>query len=70
MCLEGSGSLLTSMVPGMGGAPLSAYGAANVVGGTPVYGTSHLSLTLSPSPVLCTVTLRFYTVCHLINDRY
>ncbi|XP_048757878.2 polypyrimidine tract-binding protein 1 isoform X5 [Ostrea edulis] len=37
MPFGGSGSLLTSMVPGMGGAPLSAYGAANVVGGTPVY---------------------------------
>lgn len=46
MCLEGSGSLVTPMVPGMGAAPLTAYGAANVVGGTPVYGTSHLSLIL------------------------
>lgn len=49
MCLEGPGSLVTPVVPGMGAAPLSAYGAANVVGGTPVYGTSHLSLIL---PVL------------------
>lgn len=46
MPFGGSGSLVTPMVPGMGAAPLTAYGAANVVGGTPVYGTSHLSLIL------------------------
>ncbi|XP_052685896.1 polypyrimidine tract-binding protein 3-like isoform X3 [Crassostrea angulata] len=37
MPFGGSGSLVTPMVPGMGAAPLTAYGAANVVGGTPVY---------------------------------
>nr|XP_034314200.1 polypyrimidine tract-binding protein 1 isoform X16 [Crassostrea gigas]XP_034314201.1 polypyrimidine tract-binding protein 1 isoform X16 [Crassostrea gigas]XP_034314202.1 polypyrimidine tract-binding protein 1 isoform X16 [Crassostrea gigas]XP_034314203.1 polypyrimidine tract-binding protein 1 isoform X16 [Crassostrea gigas] len=35
-----SGSLVTPMVPGMGAAPLTAYGAANVVGGTPVYASN------------------------------
>ncbi|XP_062617995.1 polypyrimidine tract-binding protein 1-like isoform X6 [Saccostrea cucullata] len=38
MPFGGSGSLVTSVVPGMGAAPLTAYGAtANMVGGTPVY---------------------------------
>nr|XP_034314205.1 polypyrimidine tract-binding protein 1 isoform X18 [Crassostrea gigas] len=40
MPFGGSGSLVTPMVPGMGAAPLTAYGAANVVGGTPVYASN------------------------------
>ncbi|XP_022314435.1 polypyrimidine tract-binding protein 3-like isoform X2 [Crassostrea virginica] len=52
MPFGGPGSLVTPVVPGMGAAPLSAYGAANVVGGTPVYAqVSQMSSYGVPSPM-------------------